>query len=168
MLPALAIVEWLLAHPAWVDRNLSYAERTVALAPVAVAFATEARSLRELTILATIGRHESRFATLVVRGGDCSQMPAGQRCDDGEARGFGQLHAGACPDAYAYPAGSEESIRAETRCVLGLFARYETRCGSLAGAFAAFATGGRCSWRGAAERVQTFASIRDELTRRRR
>lgn len=162
---ALAIADLILSHPAWVDRTLSYAERQVAIAPLAVAFAREARSRRQLAILLTIGRHESRFASIVVRGGDCSLMPRGQRCDDGEARGFGQLHAGACPAAYAYPAGSAESINAETRCVLGLFTRYEARCGSLKGAFSAFATGGRCDWSGAAERIHTFDRIVDELKR---
>jgi hypothetical protein len=165
MLSAVAIADLILSRPAWVDRQLSYAERAVAIAPVAASFASEARSRRQLAILLTIGRHESRFAILVVRGGDCSLMPRGQRCDDGEARGFGQLHAGACPAAYAYPAGSAESIRAETRCVLDLFARHEARCGSLAGAFAAFATGGLCTWRGAAERVETFRRVSDELVR---
>lgn len=165
MTPPILVAEFILSHPAWVDRGLSYAERTVAIAPLAVSFASEARSRRQLLILLTIGRHESRFASLVVRGGDCSQMPRGQRCDDGAARGFGQLHARACPAAYAYPAGSAESIREETRCVLGLFTQYEARCGSLAGAFAAYATGGVCSWRGAAERVETFRRIGDELKR---
>lgn len=163
MFAALAIADWILARPAWVDRSFSYAERQVVIAPVAAAFAGEARSLRQLAILLTVGRHESRFAAIVVRGGDCSQMPRGQRCDDGAARGFGQLHAGACPAAYAFPAGSAESIRAETRCVLGLFAQYTARCGSLEGAFAAFATGGACTWRGAADRMATFRRTLVEL-----
>lgn len=165
MMPPVLVAEYILAHPAWVDRDLSYAERTVAIAPLAVAFSAEARSRRQLAILLTVGRHESHFASLVVRGGDCSLMPRGQRCDNGEARGFGQLHARACPAAYAFPAGSADSINAETRCVLGLFSRYEARCGSLGGAFAAFATGGQCSWSGAADRVRTFDRIVDELGR---
>lgn len=167
MTPPILIAEYLLAHPAWIDRGLSYAERTVAIAPVAVAFASHARSVRQLAILVTVGRHESHFAALVVRGGDCSLMPRGQRCDDGASRGFSQLKEAACPAAYAFPAGSAESIDAETRCVLGLFTRYEARCGSLAGAFAAYATGGQCEWRGAAERVRTFERVTDELKRAR-
>jgi hypothetical protein len=152
---ALWLLNTWLDNPAWSDRHFSRAERAVALAPLAAALVDVSRSPRELAILDTIARRESGLASLVVRGGDCSKMPRGQRCDNGAARGFGQLHAEACRSAYAFPAGSEESIRAEAQCAIGLIRTYEARCGTLAGAFSMYGTGGRCGWSGGAERARS-------------
>lgn len=162
---ALAILEVMLAHPSWSDRHLSRAERIVALAPLAVALDEETSDSRMLAKVLSVIENESGMATIVIRGGDCSQLPKGQRCDNGAARGFGQLHESACREAYRFKAGTEESIRAEVHCVVGLLRGGEARCGSLAGAYAMYGTGHSCEYRGAARRVATARRMFVELKR---
>lgn len=165
MIEAATVAAWLLAHPAWIDRDLTREEREPIVLRYAEAAVTETRSVVELQMLLAHGYAETKFAALVLTG-KCSEMPAGQRCDNGKARGAYSLHEAACPEAYRWPAASVESIRAETRCAVSLLHFHAHRCRehTLTPLMAAFAgMGGTCHSNRAGERVMLMRRIGAEL-----
>lgn len=153
-----AILAVLLAHAPWSDRHLDTDQRIAILRPVAEAIADASETRADAAMLLALGWHESSFATAVVRG---SCRP--NECDHGAARGAFQLHVEACPEAYAYEAGSVESIRLEADCALRLLRYHARRCHSVRGAFAGYGTGNRCQWAGANARVVTAHKRVEEL-----
>jgi len=163
-----AILAALLAVPAYQhpSEQAETAEaRRARLAAVADAIAAVARNRDEAAALVALGRHESGFARLVQEG-RCDEMPAGQRCDTGRARGTWQLWQVACPAAYRHAAGSADSLRAEAACAVGLLRLAGKRCSSgadgtdawWAGAFSGYA-GAACSARWAPQRVATMRAV---------
>lgn len=169
MTAAAAILAVLLAHPSWSDRELKPDNRAAAIQPVAEAIADAARNPRETAVLVALGLHESGFALAVVAG-DCASLGP-RACDSGKARGVWQLHEAACRAAYAFAAGSVESIRAEARCAIAQLRFHAARCRKHAatpelGAFSGFATGSACHWGGAEARVRTTRSVERELAER--
>jgi len=114
-----AVLAILQAEPRWRgDRSLSADIVLAAEQPYAEAIADESKTLADAAALLTILIEETHGATPVLLG-HCDQMPEGERCDNLRARGGFQLHREACRAAYAYAAGSVESIRAEAHCALG-------------------------------------------------
>lgn len=162
-----AILTVMLARKPWLDRDMSSDERATMLQPIADAIAEVSRDRLDASLLLALGLHETAFARLVVEG-RCDEMPKGQRCDSGHARGVWSLHVEACRDAYQYAAGSVDSVRAEARCALKLLRFHAYRCREhaltpLFGAFAGFGTGSKCHWSGAGARVLTTRRMAAEL-----
>ncbi len=156
----------LLAHKPWADRDVSNDVREEQLRPVAEAIAEVSRDRTDAAMLLALGWHESRFALAVVRHG-CEGLPA-RACDRHHARGFAQLHEAACVEAYDYPAGSVESIRAEARCALAKMRGYSVSClphnpSPLYAAFSGMALGHCAAWQGANERVLSVRRFAAEL-----
>lgn len=163
---AAAILSVLLSHPSWTDRHATPEQRRVALEPVAIAIAEASRDRGDAAMLVALGLHESGFATGVVHG-VCRKG----ECDGGRARGAWQLHAAACREAYAFDAGTEESIAAEARCAIRQLRYHGFRCrdhalSPMVGGFSGYATGGAsCHWLGAEARARTTRRIVVELRR---
>ena len=138
------------------------AEREALVRPVAEAIVEVARSRTEAAAMVALAYHESRFSDSVLRGA-CDELPKGMRCDEHKgvplARGAWQLHESACRTAWAFPAGSVESLRAEARCVIRLL-RWNAKRGKgvapsdLRGAFAGYAARD-WNWPGAETRERT-------------
>ena len=165
---AAAVMTVLLAHKPWLDRDMSTTEREHVLQPVAEAIADVSRNELDAAVLLSLGWHETKFASLVLTG-RCREMPEGQRCDSGKARGVWSLHAEACRDAWALAAGSVESVRAEARCALRLLRFHAYRCrehsiSPLFGAFSGY-SGAGCHWGQAEQRVATVQRFAAELAR---
>lgn len=168
MSPA-AILAVLLSLPAWhLDRDPPEA-RSAMLRPVADVIAEVSADATDAAALIALGWHETKYARLVLEG-RCSEMPEGNRCDDGRARGAWQLWHVACPSAYAFPAGSPESLRAEATCARRLLRGQLGRCrarhpaGDWAGAFAGY-RGASCVWPAAARRARTMLDLLARLRR---
>lgn len=155
-------------HPA--EQAESEDDRRARLAAVAEAIAAVARTPQEAAALIALGKHESGFA-LLVQAGRRDEMPEGQRCDTGRARGVWQLWEVACPSAYRHPAGSAESLRAEARCAVGNLRAAGRRCtrggpeGTDAWWVAAFSgyAGAACETRWAPRRVATLREMERKL-----
>lgn len=165
---AAAVLSVMLAHPPWGDRDVKPEDREAALRPVAEAVASAARTPVEAAELLALGMHESHFALAVVRDG-CMGLPSAA-CDSGKARGPWQLHEASCRAAYTFPAGTPDSVRAEARCAIAQLRFHGYRCrehalSPLMGSFAGFATGSKCHWAGAGERVLTTRRMSAELAR---
>lgn len=153
---AVATAAMLRLAPSHVDRNEPLEARQVRTERVARAAVAAARNRLELALLLAYGARESHYASLVVEG-HCDRMPAGERCDRGSARGPWSIHPW-CRAAYAFPAGSDESLAREALCALGQARSGMVRCRAhaatpLHGAFAALAAA-PCSWSGADRRVR--------------
>jgi hypothetical protein len=85
------ILAALLAFPAYHGDHETGEAREARLAPYAAGIARHARTADEAAAMVAIGQHESRWAAYVTDG-RCHEGPAGQRCDNGRARGPWQLH----------------------------------------------------------------------------
>ena len=127
-------------------------------------------SRRELTAaLITVARHESRFA-LLVQQSRCSEMPKGQQCDHGRARGLWQCWATACPHTWQTEPGSDAELRTSAWEAGKLLAGFYTYCRTLDGttdgwelAYSAFAGRGCRPWIGAKNRRYTMQRFLAEL-----
>ncbi len=144
------------------DRAETADEREALLTPVAYEISTVARTPSEGAFLVALAFHESGFARYVIEG-RCSDGPPGQRCDGGKARGVFQLHKAACRAAWAEPAGSRSSLRAEATCALSLLRWGGQQCREHAltpaiGAFGMYAGRG-CHWSGAEARTRTVTVL---------
>lgn len=165
------------------DRNESKAEREARLRPVAIELASAVGSVQlppgmeEIDMAAaavSLTYHETRLARYVLED-RCQDGPKGARCDDGKARGAYQLWEVSCKRAYAFPAGSRESLHEETRCAVSRLALSYRRCsgrhpgGPYAGMYSAYRGGGSgCTWEGnrlngARARSRTAYSIRGKI-----
>ena len=166
MSPAAVLLALLALPPSRLDVGEAPAARRARLEPVAEAIAAAARSRSEVAILLALGKHESAFA-LLVQMGRCEEMPAGERCDHGLARGPWQLHELACRVAWTLPAGSAESLREEAACAIRLL-RWNAERGRhhaltpVHAAFAGYAARG-WQWPGADRRVATAREIEGRL-----
>jgi hypothetical protein len=127
------ILAALLAFPAYHGDHETGEAREARLAPYAAGIASHARTADETAALVAIAWHETRLAAYVTDG-RCHEGPAGQRCDNGRARGPWQLH-GWCKATT--PDG-------EAECAARLLRYARARCGSWSRAFGAYASGGRC------------------------
>lgn len=150
------------------DRHEPESVRAELLRPYAEEVSFQARTPEEAARVIAAGQHESGFARYVLEG-RCAEGPPGQRCDDGKARGFAQLHLAACRDAHAQPVNTRLSIALEVRCVFRQLRAAEQRCAGRAltplhGAFAGYA-GRPCNWRGADARVKTARRVLEALRR---
>jgi hypothetical protein len=168
---AAAIAAWVLAHPGWIDRDVTREQREPYVQRYAQAIADEARTPTEAAMALAQGFEDSKFAFLVMAG-RCDEMPRGQQCDHGTSRGAFQLKEATCPTAYRFAPGTEESIRAETHCVLAQLRFHAWRCREhaltpLFGAFSGIADGHSCHWGGAGARVLRTRRIAAELARAR-
>lgn len=163
---AVAVLDVMLAKPAFVDRDVPREERAAALAPIATAIAEEAQSIDEEGALVYLGRHEGGYFDLrIVRGG-CNK----NGCDHGRSRGVFEVQPNTCPAAFKFAAGSVESIRAETHCAVATLRFHAYRCREHAltpwhGAFSGYATGHSCHWSGADDRVKAARAVVVELRR---
>lgn len=144
-----AILSAMLALP---GHRLDAAElpeaRAVRLRPHAEGIALAALTVEHAAALVAQGHHETRFASLVLEG-RCSEMPVGERCDNGLSRGAFQVRSWCRATT---PAG-------EAACALSQFRYGWARCGSVAGGYVALAGVRGCEWSGAAERVRTFRRV---------
>jgi hypothetical protein len=153
----------MLAMPSFTgDRSETAEQRAELYYPIATAIAEVARSRSEVAILISLSWHETKWARAVVEG-RCGEMPAGQRCDGGKARGPWQLHLEACRTAYALPEASAGSIQAEAQCAIRLL-RFSAERGKSHtatpwhSAFAGYAAR-PWDWPGAEARVRTTRRI---------
>ena len=125
-------------------------ERAVRLEPVAAAI-WEASSGAPAgftrgqwaAVIVALGKHESNFAKYVQEG-RCSEGRPGERCDNGKARTFAQLHYAACPAAWQLEPGTVAELDAAAKCASRLLAAALRRCRSrnadpLAGSFSGYA-----------------------------
>jgi hypothetical protein len=150
------------------DRDEAAAARVSRLTIAAESISAVARNRGEVAALIALGRHESNFSALV-QAGRCSELHMLHACDNGKARGVWQLHAEACPAAYAFADGSIESIRAEAQCAIRLL-RWNAERGRehtltpLHAAFAGYAAKA-WGWSGADERVRTTRAVLARLER---
>ena len=158
-----AVLAALLALPRYTfDPPESETDRAARLGVVADAIASASRTRTEEASLVAIVKHESA-GSMLVQLGRCAELPRGQRCDGGAARGLFQLHRAACPAAYALPEGSVESIRAEAQCAIRLL-RWNAQRGKehtltpLRAAFAGYAARD-WHWKGAEERERTVRAV---------
>jgi hypothetical protein len=130
--------------------------------PVAEAISAVSQSPETAAALVALGWHESGFAQAVLEG-HCERMPSHSRCDQGRARGVWQAWRVACPAAYAYEAGTPESLLAEAKCAANNLYSARNRCITRAddawsGMFSGY-RGASCTWAPAARRVQTFRVV---------
>src|SRR6185369_104575 len=100
------------------DRAESRDERATRLAPVAEVISAVARNRSEVAMLVSLAVNETQLSA-AVQLGNCAALGK-HACDNGKARGVFQLHEEACRSAYAFPAGSVESLRAEAQCAIRL------------------------------------------------
>lgn len=150
-----------------VDRDEDPTIREARVERVVRAATGAAKTRYALSLLLADADAETHMASHVVNG-HCDQMPAGQRCDSGRARGVWQVHPW-CIAAYAHPAGSDESMAEEARCAMRQMWHGMHRCRERAatpfhGAFAALAAR-PCSWSGAERRVRLAFRIDAALER---
>lgn len=136
--------------------------------PVAEVIAAEAKSPETAAALVALGWHESGFAQAVIEG-HCERMPSHSRCDKGRARGVWQAWRVACPAAYAFEAGSPESLRAEVHCAANNLYSARNRCITRADdawswMFSGY-RGASCTWPAAAGRAQTFRKVLEMVRR---
>ncbi len=169
MITAGLVAAWLLGHPAYIDRDLPPEVRAPLVQVYAEAIVEETRDPVQIGMLLGQGWGDTKFAHLVLSN-RCQEMPAGQRCDNGRARGAFGMHQDTCPAAFLFPATSRESIRAETHCALGALWFHGKRCGKhalsfLFGAYSGMAGGGRCNWDRAGERVLVARNAGEWLRR---
>ncbi len=157
------ILAALLALPRYTfDPPESATDRAARLAIVADAIASATRTSTEAATLVAIVKHEAA-GSLLVQLGRCSELPRGQQCDNGKARGVFQLHREACRAAFALPEGSAESIFVEAQCAIRLL-RWNAERGRehtltpLHAAFCGYAAKA-WSWPGADERVRTTMAV---------
>jgi len=165
-----AVLTVMLALPQWHgDAGETTEERALLLAPIASVIATEsAGNLPLAAAMIANAHHESASFARAVLEGRCHEMPAGLRCDHGRARGAWQVWRVFCPAAYAHPAGSVESLRAEGACVARGLRGGRLRCGSWEGAFASLGGGARCSSPTGARKAKAQRSAFYALHQRRR
>ncbi len=177
---AARILAVLLSRPeSHTDVDRTPEAREARLAPVARAVSNAAKTLDEAAILVALGEHETHYAEHVLAG-HCDQMPEGERCDGGKARGPWQLHKEACQAAWVLPDSSPEALDAEAGCALRLMRWYavtkmayqrDTPSPRIApdcknAMRAAFAGMGAlpCDWIGAEKREATAWEIRRALS----
>jgi len=165
-----AILAVLLGLPLWQgDRDDTDEARRALLEPVAVAISAASDDRQVVAAVITQGLRESRYARAVIEN-RCHEMPAGSRCDEDDcgnprARGPWHLWRVACPSAYEYGAGTQESLIEEAACIARLWRGGLRRCqglhpdGDMAGAFAALRGGVSCQSRTAGERSRTMQTV---------
>lgn len=160
---ASTVLNALLRQPQWIgDRSDTPADRIALYWPVALAIAHAAKTPYQAAALVALSGHETHLARPVVEG-RCSDMPKGQRCDGGKARGVFQLHKEACRAAFEYEAGSPESLEIEAVCALRHLGFAMKRCRDVAvspeaGMFSAYRNGW-CGWAPAAKRAATMEAV---------
>lgn len=153
------------ALPSYPDQG-DAAAREALLRPVAEAI-TEATGgdLARASALVAVGDAESAFARYVIEG-RCKDGPVGARCDwsyrerRNLSRGPWQVRSWC--RSWDHPEGSREALFAEARCADRLIRQAWSRCKTLTGMYAGYATGLRsCSWGHAdrRRRVAAFAQI---------
>lgn len=163
MIEAATVAAWILSKPAWLDRDVTREQRAPIVEMYATAIVDASRNDTDVAMLLSLARHEASFSVRI-GGGNC---PA-RACDHGRARGWFQLHESACRAAWAFDAGTVESVREEARCALSQLKHHGWRCREhsltpMMGAFSGYATGGDCHWAGAGARVMTVRRIAAEL-----
>ena len=147
ILPALLrLPQWSLDH----DTN---EERIELLTPVAEAIHLEAHSAEEAAALISHSWKETKNARLVLTG-HCDQMPKGQQCDGGKARGPFQVHRW-CTAAWDFPDGTLDSYRGGAHCVLRALRFGYINCHTWEGAFAGLRGKVVCDWDRAPSYVET-------------
>jgi hypothetical protein len=140
--------------PAYVDRHESREERAKLLAPYAHVIDKVGRNIEEKAALVAQGLSETQGARYVLEG-RCHEGPRGQRCDEGRARGFWQVH----------PWCKATTIEGEARCVLSIMRSGKYRCQTgWLGAFSATkGLAGACSADWARKRVSLMQKIRASI-----
>lgn len=140
--PTLRALESMPVHVT--DRDEPEEKRSRRLREIADAIDSATEDRLERAVLLTLVRYESGAAAYVHEG-RCSDGPRGEReCDHGRAVGHWQLHA-----SERYPE-IPDSIEEQARIAVTLWRGARSRCrGSvtddIAGAFAAYGTGGKCA-----------------------
>lgn len=162
MTPTLILAALLALPPSRYDLRLSQAERATLLAPVAMAIFEATRDPHEVAMLEELGRAETNFAALVVTG-HCGEMPEGERCDHGHARGPWSVHPW-CKRGWAYADGSFKSLEEQARCAIRML-RYQANRGREHAAsplHAAFAGYGARDWHWAEADRRARGTLRRE------
>jgi len=149
-----------------VDKGEEPSVRQARVERVVRAAVAAAQTRYALSLLLADADAETHMASHVVEG-HCERMPDDD-CDHGRARGVWQVHPW-CRTAYAFPAGSDESMAEEARCAMRQMWHGMHRCREHAatpfhGAFAALAAR-PCSWSGAEKRVRLAFRIDAALER---
>jgi hypothetical protein len=152
--------------PFFGDKAESPDERAELYQPIAEAISAASKSPADAALLISLSWHETKWSRAILEG-RCDEMPAGQRCDGGHARGVFSLHRQACPAAWELPYGSTESLHVEAACALRLL-RWNAQRGrehALTPLHAAFAGYGARSWHWsqADDRVKTVRVVLGRL-----
>jgi hypothetical protein len=132
-------------------------ERIELLTPVSESIFLEARNDEEAAALIAHSWNETKNARLVLTG-HCDQMPKGQQCDGGKARGPFQVHRW-CTDAWEVPDGTLESYRAGAHCVLKTLRFGYAHCHTWEGAFAGLRGQAVCDW----DRSEAYAKVQKQV-----
>lgn len=163
MTPAAAIALYILSRPSWLDRDTTREDRARVAERYASAIVGATDDPTEQAQLVTLAKYEGGFLTRI-GAGECRPY----ECDHGTSRGWFQEKPAACPSAYRYAAGTEESIREEAVCAIRLLRFHGARCQRatdiplVVGGFAGY-SGAGCRWEGAIERAKTSVRIWGEL-----
>lgn len=163
--PAEAVLALLVSMPQYradIHADPTIEDRRRLLRPVALAISAVAKNRTEAAALVALAQHETHLARYVLDG-YCEQGPVGARCDGGRARGAWQVHSW-CRPLWDVSATDPGRHLAGARCAIGLLRRGRAKCGSLAGAFGAYAGVG-CRWRGGPARARTTAHLEARLGR---
>jgi hypothetical protein len=143
------------------DRDLTPEERAELLAPVAAAYAAQARTVEEAAFLIAQANGESHHAAYVLEG-RCEDGPRGAQCDpdrDGKPRAVGPLQ------VWARYCKTADTLEGQARCVLRYARDGRARCKSWLGAFAAQRGGWECTSAKGPKRVATMQRVLKVLRR---
>lgn len=162
--------------PHFTDAGEAPEAREARLTPVAESIAEAVKGHPDAVTIASalleLGRSETHYAAYVLEG-RCLDGPVGSQCDPDSrtgkprARGPWQVWSW-CREAWEYPAGSRESLRAEARCAARNWAYARHRCrgahpaGTWAGAFSGYRAQS-CRWQPAAARATRMRSVHARL-----
>lgn len=154
------ILSIMLAQPPWKgDAGETLAQRTALLRPVAAAIVEVSQGDRTRAArLVALGYAETRWARYVLED-RCSEGPVGARCDEGRARGPWQV--------WRWCKASD--LVGQAQCALRALGGAELRCrrnypnSPHAAAFAGYATGSLCAFRGVYARVSATHQIEGKL-----
>lgn len=137
------------------DKSEPPDERLARLTEIAEAIDAATPDKHERALLIAVAWHESRFAAYVQHDHEpCSKGHDG-RCDSGRAYSLWQVHG---TDRTGGVLAMAELARRQLRYGARK-CRGKTLEETVRGAVSLFATGSRCSWSGADERVKTWARV---------